>query len=354
MRTEFEQALDALRQNTQTISKVTLTRLSAPSRADRDAFARLWATLDVLARRAVVTRMAEAAEENVDLDYGDLYRLLLDDDDPDVRRCAIEGLWEDERADLVTAFLRLLTDDAAPSVRAAAATALGRFVYMAECDELAQRHGDAIRQALEGVALDPGQPIEVVRRAIESLAHINDERIRGLIDWAYEQGEELLRISAVFAMGRSADTVWSETVLEELASEMPALRFEAARACGEIQIPRAVESLIALANGHDDDVREVAIWSLGQIGGDRARRSLERLANSTTEATALAAEEALAELEFCSSELNLLVAEYDDSTLDAEHWSDEDDDEDEEADAASEDEADDDDWEDEPLDLDSD
>ncbi|NLG26429.1 MAG: HEAT repeat domain-containing protein [Chloroflexi bacterium] len=354
MRTDFELALEALRQDTQRITSLTLSRLSAPSRAERAAFARLWETFDVLARRAVVTRLAEAAEDSVDLDYADLYRLFLGDADAAVRRSAIDGLWEDERLDLVATFMQLLAKDPDDAVRAAAATALGRFVFMAECDELEERHGAAIRSALEGVVLDYSQPVEVARRALESLAHINDERVRGMIDWAYEQGDELLRISAVFAMGRSADATWAETVLEELASEQPALRYEAARACGEIQITRAVEPLIALANGSDDDIRMVAIWSLGQIGGDRARRSLERLAESRSEIVAQAAEDALAELEFCTRDLDLLVTKYGDAEMEGEHWSDDEDDDDalsDEDGGELEDDADD--WEDEPLDLDS-
>lgn len=344
MRTDFELALKALSQDTKNISLITLSRLSAPSRVERAAFARLWKTFDVLARRAVVTRLAEAAEDSVDLDYADLFRLLLSDSDADVRRSAIDGLWEDERLDLIATFVQLLAQDPVDAVRAAAATALGRFVFMAECDELEKRHFVAIRSALESIVLDYNQPIEVARRALESLAHINDERVRGMIDWAYEQGNELLRISAVFAMGRSADATWTETVLAELASEQPALRYEAARACGEIQITRAVEPLIALANGSDDDIRMVAIWSLGQIGGERARRSLERLAESRSEIVVQAAEDALAELEFCTRDLDLLVTEYDDAEIEDEHWFDEDESE-------LDDDADD--WEDEPLDFDS-
>jgi len=357
MKSDFERALEALGLDTTAISASTLSMLSSPSRAERAAFAGFWSTLALDARRAIMTRMYEAAEASVDLDYWDLFRHCLTDADASVRATAIEGLWEDERADLVALLLPLAVSDPSEQVRASAASALGRFLYLAECEELEPRQGAAIRVALEGIVLDHSQPIEVARRALESLAHIDDERIRGLIDWAYEHGDERLRASALFAMGRSADAVWADTVLEELSSDAPAVRYEAAHASGEIQIQRAVEPLIALTSGSDADIRLAAIWSLGQIGGQRARTALERLADSSDESTALAAEEAIAELEFCKTGMDLLVAEFDDETTGDEQWVDDDAEADEEAadDAESEGEDLEDlvDWDDEPVDLDS-
>ncbi len=352
MKSDFERALEYLGLDASAISTTTLSMLSSPSRTERAAFAGFWPTLALDARRAIITRMYEASEANVDLDFWDLFRHCLTDDDAQVRVMAIEGLWEDERADLVTLLLPLAQRDPAEQVRAAAASALGRFLYLAECEEFDPRQGTVIRNALESIVLDQSQPIDVARRALESLAHVDDERIRGLIDWAYEHGDERLRASAIFAMGRSADAAWADTVLEELQSDTPAVRYEAALASGEIQIQRAVEPLIALTTTGDADIRLAAIWSLGQIGGQRARHALERLADSADESTALAAEEAIAELEFCRSSMDLLVAEFNDETSGAERWVDDDESIDEDEETVDDDDslAD---WDDEPLDLDS-
>ncbi len=350
MKSDFERALESICGDARAISASTLAMLSSPSRAERAAFAAVWMTLSPDARRAIISRMFEASEASVDLDLWDLFRHCLGDDDADVRTMAIEGLWEDERADLVALLLPIVNNDPVDQVRAAAATALGRFLYLAECDELDQELGAAVREALERIVLDRTQPIAVARRALESLAHIDDERIRGLIDWAYEHGDELLRASALFAMGRSADPVWADTVLEELESESPAIRYEAAHASGEIQIQRAVEPLIALAHGSDADIRLAAIWALGQIGGPRARHTLQRLADSADENTALAAEEAIAELQFCKTGMNLMVTELDDQTSEA--WDDDELEQDDETYGGDDDEAEEE-WDDEPLDLDS-
>ena len=43
-----------------------------------------------------------------------------------------------------------------------------------------------------------------------------------------------MRQSALFAMGRTADSRWAKVVLSELESHEPAMRFEAAQAAGEM------------------------------------------------------------------------------------------------------------------------
>ncbi len=190
---------------------------------------------------------------------------------------------------------------------------LGRFVFLAECDELDTPRMAKIRQALERAIEDPQEDSEVIRRAIESISYINDERVRGIIDRAYEQGDSRMRESAVFAMGRSADLIWSETVLEELQDTSAAMRYEAARACGELQLKRAVGPLIRLVQDPDREIQGMAIWSLGQIGGERARMALERFAESDDALLSTAALEALDELEFAVRPMDLLVHEADET-----------------------------------------
>ncbi len=119
-----------------------------------------------------------------------------------------------------------------------------------------------------------------------------------LLAEAYDHFEEKMRISAVFGMGRSADERWISTVMQELFSVSPEMRYEAARACGELQARTAVPRLAELINDPDPEVQEAAIWALGQIGGDAARRLLEICYREGDQATRTAAEAALEELEF--------------------------------------------------------
>jgi HEAT repeat protein len=112
-----------------------------------------------------------------------------------------------------------------------------------------------------------------------------------------------MRISAVFAMGRSADSRWAPQVKQELFSPNPEMRYEAARACGELQISDTVTDLAELTEDVDPEVQEAALWALGQIGGDKAREILQRYCESECEATRVAAEAALDELEFLYGDL---------------------------------------------------
>jgi hypothetical protein len=108
-------------------------------------------------------------------------------------------------------------------------------------------------------------------------------------------------------MGRSADPVWTEIVIDELDSPSAAMRFEAARACGELQINRAVNRLIQLTHEPDREIGEMALWSLGQIGGRRAKEALESWLGGDDDLFSAAAEEALGELEFGELPLDILV-----------------------------------------------
>jgi len=303
----FESALLELSENDGPLERGVVAMLSGPTRAEIEIFAARWGQISSPRRRKITAWMLELAEERFELDYTALFRHCLGDADSTVRRQAIEGLWEDEGPDLVEPLLELLSSDPDPMVRAAAATSLGRFLFLAECDQLDQRRAELIRQALERTIEDPDEQIEVVRRAVESIAYINDVPVRRIIDRAYCHGDSRMRESALFAMGRSAEHFWAETVLAELYADSPAMRFEAARSCGEIELGAAVGRLIDLVADPDPEVRGMAVWALGQIGGDRSQKVLESLAGGEDELLSTLASEALDEMRFLTRPLELLV-----------------------------------------------
>jgi HEAT repeat protein len=162
-------------------------------------------------------------------------------------------------------------------VRAAAASALGRYVYLGEVEDLAESQARRVEEALLAVINGPDE-LEVRRRALEAVAFSSRPEVPPLIAAAYAAPEQKLRVSAVFAMGRNADGKrWGRPVRAELESAEPEMRFEAARAAGELELSEAGPQLAALVEDVDTQVQEAAIWSLGQIGGEFARRTLERL-----------------------------------------------------------------------------
>ncbi len=262
-----------------------------------------WPKIVLERRRWLVRSLGELGDDNFDLDFNAVLHNALTDPDDEVRQAAVDGLWESEDEAVAETLLTLLATDPGEGVRAAAASALGQFTYLAELEELdadlARRLHDALVASAGGV-----EPLEVRRRAIEALGFLGeDPAVQALIAEAYAHREPSMRISALFAMGRSADARWLEHTLRELESQDAELRFEAARALGEIEDERAVMPLIKALLDSDLEVRLAAVESLGHIGGDQGITALRQMTESEDEAVAEAAAEALDEAEFAKSPL---------------------------------------------------
>ncbi|MFQ6100634.1 MAG: HEAT repeat domain-containing protein [Anaerolineae bacterium] len=296
--------LDELYASATMPAQASLYHLSNLGAEDVARVREVWLCLHVELRRQMMTRLVELAEADFEVDFGAVFRLGLEDDDAEVRTAAVEGLWEDEDVRLVPLLVACLREDEDTGVRAAVATSLGRFILLGELDKILPGPYALAYETLLVACRDTEEHLEVRRRAMESLAYAGDEAVAELIRQAYDAPEEKMRISAVFAMGRSADTRWACQVRQELFSPNPELRYEAARACGELQLSEAVPELEELADDADSEVQEAALWALGQIGGDKAREIVERYCLAADEATRAAAEAALDELEFLHGDLS--------------------------------------------------
>jgi len=304
MRHPLDALLDELRESAEMPDPASLYYFSSLEAEDAARVRDVWPHLHIELRRRLITRLVELAEADFEVGFGAIFRLGLEDKDAKVRATAIEGLWEDEDVRLVPLLVTALRGDEAVTVRAAAATSLGRFILLGELEKIRPRPFALAYEALLAACQAADEHKEVRRRALESLAYISNDTVVELIREAYAAPEEKMQISAVFAMGRSADTRWAHQVRQELFSPNAALRYEAARACGELQLSEAVPELEELAGDVDPEVQEAALWALGQIGGDKAREILEHYCLAENEATRTAAEAALDELEFLYGSLS--------------------------------------------------
>lgn len=275
-----------------------LVYLSALNQEELTRFAQLWPDVPVQHRRTLLRTLVEMAENDFEMDFGALFRQGLQDEDAEVRQYALEGLWEDEDVRLIPVLVNVLRHDEVSAVRAAAAQALAHFVLLGELDKLRPEPFHIICEALLATYQDEGEAIDVRRRALEAVSYISDERVPPLIEAAYHHPDALMRQSALFAMGRSNDRRWASIVLRELYSPDPAMRYEAARACGELELRDAVHGLLEVLEDGDQEVQEVALWALGQIGGSEAKSALKRYSRSKNPALRSAAEDALDELNF--------------------------------------------------------
>lgn len=278
----FHDLLAALLDESTPLNPRYLYRLSDLEAGELDLFTQTWSRLPLWRRQALLEDLEELGAADDLLSFESIGRHAVNDDDPRVRTLAVHLLWEFENQDLIPIFLNLLKDDPAMEVRAAAATALGQFVYMGEIDELDPGIMSSLVEHLLQ-AINHDQADLVRRKALESLSFSSRPEVSPLIEQAFSSQNKDWMASALLAMGRSMDQRWETTVLAMLQDRRPVLRAEAARAAGEMELAEAVPALIDLTQDSEAEVRFAAIWSLSQIGGEDARQTLERLMRSAAD-----------------------------------------------------------------------
>lgn len=279
---------------------------------DLEIFQTMWPTIPVKRRRAIIEELLEITEVNFEVDFDPVFLTALGDEDAEVRTGAIKSLWEYEKPALIAPLIHLLKADEAEMVREAAASALGKFIYLRELEEIDWHEANLAEEALLETIHQASESLDVRRRAIESIAYSGNPGIAEIIENAYYDDSDKMQVSAIFAMGRSADARWLPQVITELDSPNPEIRFEAARASGELEAKDAVGKLIAMVEEEaDTEIQQMAIWALGRIGGSAAREALEIYLDGDDETLALAAEEALDELNLFDEPLMLYDFEVD-------------------------------------------
>ena len=297
MPSPIEKTIVELGNSNKSLLNSRLVDLSNLDSEELELFERSWPAIEPKRRRQIVHRLVELAEDNLALNFDSIFKYCLKDQDNEVRSKAIEGLWENEEASLIEPLINLLEQDSSEKVQAAAAIALGKFAMLAEHKKLRSCHISKIQEALLRAIADRNRPVEVRRRALEAVAPISLPQVKTAIMEAYQGPNSRLRISSIYAMGKSCDPSWLPVLLKELAGADAEVRYEAAGACGELEEGTAVPYLIKLVNDFDVDVQMAAIQALGKIGNLQAKECLEQCLDSTSEAVRQTAEEALNELE---------------------------------------------------------
>jgi HEAT repeat protein len=272
----FQTVLTALLDADTTLNPRYLYRLSDLDDNDLALLKENWGNMPIWRRQALMEDLEDLGAADNLLSFEAIGRHAVSDEDPKVRELGVRVLWEFDAQDLISIYLKLLDGDPEAPVRAAAATGLGQYVYFGELDELPSERVRTIGDQLLRTINQDEEP-HVRQRALESLSFASREEIPPLIEKAFESGDPDWMEASLVAMGRSMDDRWNESVLEMLDHTSPDLRAEAARAAGELEIGSALSQLVELTSDHNEDVRAAAIWSLSQIGGDRARRTLENL-----------------------------------------------------------------------------
>jgi len=317
----MDQELDALfsllRDEEQLLPIEELSALSDLNTRQLAQFSSCWQSLSPLRRRTLLATLGQQADEHFELLFDNINHLALSDPNPSVRKVAIGNLWESTDPSLVTLFLVALNEDDSIEVRTAAADALGRFVLSAELGEVSGAEENQIVDTLLA-KIGAGAPSWLHRACVESLGFSSREDAQATIADAYHSGDDELIQSSLLAMGRSANPVWRPEILQELIHPSPQIRAAAARAAGELELHDAAQLLIELLEDVSDEVVSFAIFSLGQIGGDAAKKALLEIQASATDAEIVKkADEAFEHLAFLEGTPDLLIFDFDDPSEDS-------------------------------------
>jgi len=281
-----------------------LVRLSDLNDDDMSQFKKGWSSAALDRRALLISKLYSLGEDDARLDFTRIFKFCLDDPDAGIRMKALEGLELEDKYNFALPVIRTIKTDKSPEVREAAARVMGKFALMAEVGELPAAVGDDIYDALLGILENPSEPGPLRRRALESIAPFRQDPVTSYIEDFYYSEDPLLKASAILAMGRNCDPRWLDFLAEELQSSSALFRFEAARACGEMEDEDTVPGLLNLLNDPDPEVQEAAIAALGKTGGRQAKIALKNLTTSTENRIKEAALSALTELEICQDPLS--------------------------------------------------
>lgn len=298
----FDDILSALLDNSRPFPAAFLHRFSDLPSTDFTKLKTIWGQISPQRRVSLMEDLEILAEANTLVAFDDLCVFALDDNESGVRTAALRYLWETEDEKLIPRLVDLLEQDPDEQVRAAAASTLGRFIYLGELEEIPQEALHLVEEKLLNAASNSQSPL-IRRRAVESLGYSSRNEVKNLIMSAYNQDDPDWQSTALFAMGRSASEEYIRAVVDQLDNPNPDIQFEAVRAAGELSASEAREPLLKMLDESSDDadLRMAIIWSLSQIGGEDVREKLEAMLSETEDSD---------ELEFLEEALdNLFLTE---------------------------------------------
>lgn len=249
-------------------------------------------------RIALLKRLIES--EDVFNNNQSTFQLFLFDPDPEVRIVAIQGLWDYPAPELIDPLIDLAQHDPDQQVRNRAITALGRYVYEGEMadydfdwgeleaiireDELPEEYYRRVISFLIDIARDFSAPLDARRFSLEALGFSTRPDIVALVEQAYHEPNVEMKVSALFAMGRSGLVHWYRYVLTELDSPIHQVQLEAVRAAGELFLDEAAPALLALTrSATDQNLRHEAIWALGHMTSIEVWQYLDDITQDPTE-----------------------------------------------------------------------
>jgi len=297
----INEAINALTDESKPFPPALLYTFSDLNADDIRILKAAWPHLPLMRRRTLLEDLTEMAERDNLLMFEEVGKVALEDEDVDVLVSAIDLLFQAEDSRLIPTFLRFLQNVTLNErVRAAAANALGPYIYLGEVEKI---HPDLLHNIVEVMLNIFANDVSdlVRRRVLESLGYSSHAAVPELLRAAYFRPEVTWQESAMFAMGKSADDQWQSFVLANLEHENFKVRLQAIHAAGELALIAARQTLLHMLNQEykNEELRHELVWALSQIGGEGIEAAFYRLMDRIDDEEELALiEDALDELNF--------------------------------------------------------
>ena len=165
-------------------ASIVMNRFSDLEEADLAALKENWAQVKTSRRKRIIRDLKEIAENDMLVCFDSVAMMALDDSEADVRANAIALLWEYEKKSLIPHLITMLNEDEDRDVRAAAATGLGRFIYLGEMEDISTEAYMSTENALMDV-INGEDDKEVRQHALEALSFSCHKVVQDEIRRAY-------------------------------------------------------------------------------------------------------------------------------------------------------------------------
>jgi len=265
----------------------------------------------------IISYLKELSED-FEQDHTDTFLSHVEASDARVRNVAIRCLWEANLEQVWPVLKSHAHGDPDAEVRATAFSVMGRYMYEEMLHDVQGLDGEEIEAPMallrevhaflaESLANENLAVLER-RRSLEALSYNPGPAELALMEAWNRSEDNDLRMTAVFAMGRSALEQFKPHVLAALHDPQLDVRREAIRAIGEGGYQDCIPQLEALIIGGDRDLMFEAVAALGEVGGSQAIAILEGLTQTNDAELA-----ELAEVAMVNAQELQMFEEYQDS-----------------------------------------
>ena len=230
------------------------------------------------------------SEENVELDYSQIFIRFLTDEEPEINQLSLEGLWEYEGREIIDPVISLLDKINSVEVRISAISLLGIYIMHALDKKIIKRDADKIINQLKLIFKNE-KDINIRKKVLEAISPYGDEEINIFINQTYKSNNIEFKKSAIFSMGQTYNEKWLPKILSELDSINPGIRFEAVNAYAKLCNSNNISPIVKLIKDNDHEIRIATLNDIGVIGGETSIKFLETISNKSNSSLSKAANE---------------------------------------------------------------